>query len=1021
MRVNKKISITQKNLYMNNKLLLCLFVFFTISIKVFTQVSDLSKSVKVMPPSDQTQLNLNFENGLKNWTVSGTAFSNQPVKGNSVMSERVLNKMTMDQGGIGGDYWKGMSYPIGFKGNYWMGTYENGNGDAPIGTITSLPFTSAMRYITFLLGGGKDLNKLYVELQVKSTDYEAAWGSPRRTLYGQTEDGFTRVLRLGSLLNSEELFRYYFDLDELLNHQYQNKTYRIHIVDNKTAGWGHINVDDIQLSADLSKYLRITKDGFTLLADKDKPLWGFADTHTHPMNYLGFGAGIVYGSMFGPLDRVMGDCTPVHGGFATGGASAVEGFMHATAGHPTYEGFPRYNSKIHQQMHIDWIKRSYDGGLRMISMLAVNNWFSSTRFMKKAVDLILPTNALDPRFAITNLVREGIVPKDDKTSADLQILYFTAEIESDPIKYNWLEIARSPEDARRIIASNKMAVILGVELDMIGNFLPPDAPWGRADLPNVVNYLPTNLEDARRRIATELDRLWALGVRQISPFHYSETWGGTPLFQRMFNNVNREFTGKLYQVEDGTSYGINYTLDKDNGTDGLARFLTSGEIGNSHRHSSWNQHPNGQINALGLNNYGRILLEEIMKRGFLLDADHTSMKSFNDIVAITKNVRGGGENTYPIISSHTDPQELSLDIFSQAPPGDMNTFSRWTTKTGFIKHEAQASANKYSAINESGGIVAPLMSLYRKQPYKDLSGKVQIDNNADGSSRTWAQMYLYSLEKMGSKSVALSSDRGFIDFIAPRFGVHGAGALREENDVNVLKKEYRRAQVKAQSNGVRYDAPIRTYQHYRFDQWDNHYTGNENIMWRALASATVAKTQNKYYRDLDFSNSKNLNVSGVNYDAMELTDGILKAWNNQTFNLEGKGALVWGEWRAAAFAAIKFVDSDGRENLSNTLVTGFGLDPNKFVPIYNSFVEIYKSWKAMTGSNDPLRRHIVGSRDWDINLDGVAHYGMLPDFLQDVKNIGVKPSQLSVLFNSANDYIKTWEKAERMKVHVRLN
>jgi hypothetical protein len=101
------------------------------------------------------------------------------------------------------------------------------------------------------------------------------------------------------------------------------------------------------------------------------------------------------------------------------------------------------------------------------------------------------------------------------------------------------------------------------------------------------------------------------------------------------------------------------------------------------------------------------------------------------------------------------------------------------------------------------------------------------------------------------------------------------------------------------------------------------------------------------------------------------------------------------------------------------LITGYGLDANNFLPLYTSFVEIYRSWKAMTGNNEPLRRHIVGVRDWDVNLDGVAHYGMLPDFLQDVKNIGVKPSQLSVLFNSANDYIKTWEKAERMKVHVR--
>lgn len=168
-------------------------------------------------------------------------------------------------------------------------------------------------------------------------------------------------------------------------------------------------------------------------------------------------------------------------------------------------------------------------------------------------------------------------------------------------------------------------------------------------------------------------------------------------------------------------------------------------------------------------------------------------------------------------------------------------------------------------------------------------------------------MYLYSIDKMNYGNVALSTDRGgFIDFISPRFGVNGAAALGEEKH-DELSRQYRREQVKAQANGVRYDVPIRTYQHFRFDKWDNHYTGNENNMWRALATATVAKSQNLNYRNMDFSNTKSLGLTGQSYDAMELTDGILKAWTNQPFNLDGKGAFIWGEWRAAAFAAFLFL------------------------------------------------------------------------------------------------------------------
>jgi hypothetical protein len=66
--------------------------------------------------------------------------------------------------------------------------------------------------------------------------------------------------------------------------------------------------------------------------------------------------------------------------------------------------------------------------------------------------------------------------------------------------------------------------------------------------------------------------------------------------------------------------------------------------------------------------------------------------------------------------------------------------------------------------------------------------------------------------------------------------------------------------------------------------------------------------------------------------------------------------------------------------------------------------------------NDPLRRHVFGNRDFDVNIDGVAHYGMLPDLLQDLRNVGLTASDLAPLFRSAEDYIRMWEKAERKRL-----
>jgi len=73
----------------------------------------------------------------------------------------------------------------------------------------------------------------------------------------------------------------------------------------------------------------------------------------------------------------------------------------------------------------------------------------------------------------------------------------------------------------------------------------------------------------------------------------------------------------------------------------------------------------------------------------------------------------------------------------------------------------------------------------------------------------------------------------------------------------------------------------------------------------------------------------------------------------------------------------------------------------------------------MKGNNRPLTRLTAGPlRDFDINLDGMAHYGMLPDFLQDVKNDGLTAEDLVPFFRSAYDYIEMWSACESRKPHA---
>lgn len=48
---------------------------------------------------------------------------------------------------------------------------------------------------------------------------------------------------------------------------------------------------------------------------------------------------------------------------------------------------------------------------------------------------------------------------------------------------------------------------------------------------------------------------------------------------------------------------------------------------------------------------------------------------------------------------------------------------------------------------------------------------------------------------------------------------------------------------------------------------------------------------------------------------------------------------------------------------------------------------------------------------WDVNLDGFPHIGLFPDFLQDVRNVGVSWERMTPMFNAVEDYVRMWERS----------
>lgn len=58
-------------------------------------------------------------------------------------------------------------------------------------------------------------------------------------------------------------------------------------------------------------------------------------------------------------------------------------------------------------------------------------------------------------------------------------------------------------------------------------------------------------------------------------------------------------------------------------------------------------------------------------------------------------------------------------------------------------------------------------------------------------------------------------------------------------------------------------------------------------------------------------------------------------------------------------------------------------------------------------------RQRTGERMFDLNADGVAHYGLFADLLADMQRTRRGTEAVAVLFRSAEAYLRTWRLALR--------
>lgn len=152
--------------------------------------------------ADGKPLNLDFETGtLQDWKVTGEAFAEMPVKGDTVKI-RLPAESAQQQG------------------TYWIGGYEPRRSDRAKGRMESLPFVVSDRYGSFLIGGGR----------YRRTRMELVRADNNKVIYeirGESKEPMRPAV---------------VDLKEHLG-----KPIFIRLVDDLSGGWGHINFDDFRL------------------------------------------------------------------------------------------------------------------------------------------------------------------------------------------------------------------------------------------------------------------------------------------------------------------------------------------------------------------------------------------------------------------------------------------------------------------------------------------------------------------------------------------------------------------------------------------------------------------------------------------------------------------------------------------------------------------------------------------------------------------------------------------------------
>ncbi|MFZ5441832.1 MAG: membrane dipeptidase [Myxococcota bacterium] len=369
-----------------------------------------------------------------------------------------------------------------------------------------------------------------------------------------------------------------------------------------------------------------------------EPVWGIADLHAHPATHLAFGndglfwgnPGLALGSS-DPAADLIRCATDKHYG-SQGDAvthnmrievmkklDAQTGHPHTAGGSPDFAGWPHALSLMHQQMHVRWLRRAYEGGVRLMFASTTDN---------EVLDMLIHRgfNLFGQPTPVPSLTH-------DYDSARRQ-LAFIKQLASN--NSSWMQVVTTATEARQVMLTGKLALVLSVELD---NLTPSQVCALRAE--GVRHVVPIHLVDNLfGGTAVSGPVVPSPAAPPGNPFNTANWWfTGGPTGGDFFSLVRDPYI--LYR--EGRPDYLHYHHDdllKGGAVEPMpisdADYLALGyQIGDG---------LGGHRNARGADS---TLIERLLRQGFMVDVSHMSQLSTSNTLAVAQRL------SFPVMSSHT--------------------------------------------------------------------------------------------------------------------------------------------------------------------------------------------------------------------------------------------------------------------------------------------------------------------------------------------------------------------------------